>query len=129
MKDSHFASGPRVDPIILSFHLESSKASDKGKLVAKAKALEKKTVKRVTYKFSSVASRAGEFQIVTVYDTDMVIDNFSITVQALQSMRRSMQLQYAPPHGKTVYSVAGLLDVIQELSMRKLLLPSGSHDK
>jgi len=101
-------------PVILSFSLVDE---------ISAKEL-KEVKKKLSYVFSSIA--AGKFIVTTVFDRDMVLDHFHVSAEELLKCKRQLVKEWSPSENtefsKTVFSVHGLLRVLQKLTMKQIML-------
>ena len=103
-------------PVILSFSLVDDISQKELKEVKK----------KLSYVFSSVS--AGKFIVTTVYDKDMVLDHFHVSSDELLTCKRQLVKEWSPKEAsgntfsKTVFSVFGLLRVLQKLTMKQIML-------
>ena len=84
----------------------------------------KEIQKKLTYVFSSTS--AGNFVVTTVYDRDMVLDHFQVSADELLVCKRQLVKEWTPSgkqqFSKTVFSVFGLLRILQKLTMKQIML-------
>ena len=76
--------------------------------------------KRVHYTFAS--KRPGVFLITTSYDKDFVLDVFSVETGQTVKLKNAMIRTWRPLGSQSTFIVSNLLELLQELTMKKLLL-------
>ena len=101
---------------VVSIDLEEFKGEHKG-----LSSLPKATLRKsVDYTFAS--KHAGKFMVTTSYDKDFVIDMFDVKTEEVVKLNNAMIRTWIPFGSQSTFAVSKLLKILQELTMKQLLL-------
>ena len=83
---------------------------------------------RLAPQFSSCSE--GTFDVVVIYHSDMAIQSFKFNTDTLQQCQRNLQIEWWPTedpdspgrHCRTTFNVTALVETLQSLMMRRILL-------